>query len=1381
MSKKRWFAAAAAVLLPTLALFTLLFIAGASDSYPVLAAAETPAPHAANAIPTPVIDGVFTGELIDGDGTATDGIGTPHPTKFIEQKEFDLADNVYYQDTNGTGRADAGDAYWIDDGDGMYGGSDAVIVGTPIPGAGIPVNALAGETAIAYNDAEIDDNNRYDDGEDIYLVDSVGEFRGAAMQRIIYDPAYPPTLTRVLAHIYIANTTNTVFMHNDFIIDPASVWIDGDGTATPGPGTQAEIGFQPFTNTISATLDVRLFGRWFTTHDNVYWKSTGWLTDTWFPGDALWLDVNDDGVYDMGSDLVIIDTGGLSAGDIGRELNSDGPNPTYNFTYNDENGNGQWDDGEDIGTLDGDEIYDWNYFDDRWSWLVDGDGDATDGRGFEDLTRIDGNTWFRAEDQVYHWDADGNGDWNEGDGLWIDDDGDGLFSDGVDRVLVRGSMTGGEAGKLLQIELVDGDGYLSDGPGGENITRWGQTPFAPTDNLFWYDVYDDDNWFWSSGDGLWIDDDGDGLFTEGVDRVLVRGSMTGGEAGIRLSASAHHFGYDDGEVALNGKYDPGEDIYAANTYLAYDDMEIAFNGAYDPGEDIYDRDYIEIWVYAEGDSPQVPTDILHPESEPGLRDVGFRVHVNGIRVDDPSDDYDAPTGFQAAAGWGRSRGALAAWVPAGGYNRHYEYRLTAANAGAEMHLVSNGVPVNVNPRPPRIQTPRVWTTGHKIDWESCEMTWVTHWKDLRRGKDNYQGFGSSNGQREESVFAWWLHPPPPPPPPPIPPLVIKVPLFGPIVAETDPTGEYMHCWSIFVHNPDADPVGTVALTDTLPAGWWGGIEGVETFPPGLLVETGITPYGQPFVHFPEGLPPGGWAEIIVCGYGPIDPSTEVIINLVEGGVDDDGDPSTPPVPLPPAGSTTPVVREPEISLFKIPDSGEVEPGGRVTWRIGLVNTGQVAVNNVSLWDGGWTLPLDTLGVEQVHIVGLQTEVPLTTPPSTTLTNTVTMLGEFDTSLGNTYPYVASAAATVHVTGTTLPPPPYATLCTHEGAPITDFALRIMLDAFIPDHQSSLLVFTQCYGGDMLEKFKGRPGTGILSATSIGQKATYGGYDNDAAGALWPEEGRTSQDVHDAGVRGKASNEDPTQTGETVSLEPTDPTGDIQSRHVLVYAGCPDSGKGRDVDQRDTIVQNLSGQPNTTVTTVGGDGTGGWDYPGTLAGLRDALAAIGQNMNENEQFILFVTDHGDRHPAAQDVMIPAPGSTGLTITIPQSLIGDMLHDLENETGTGITLFLAGSDSFQGPLTITLATTATVYTDFVGFPLDLDGDGSVGGPGEGLYLFFPTPESALIPPTADQDFTLGITIENGSGVDLVAAYVSVDSGPIGKLAQFDIYLPLILREN
>lgn len=366
------------------------------------------------------------------------------------------------------------------------------------------------------------------------------------------------------------------------------------------------------------------------------------------------------------------------------------------------------------------------------------------------------------------------------------------------------------------------------------------------------------------------------------------------------------------------------------------------------------------------------------------------------------------------------------------------------------------------------------------------------------------------------------------------------------------------------------------------------------------------------------------------------------------------------------------------------------------------------------------------------------------------------------------------------------PPPYATLCTESGPPVTDYGLRQMLDAYISDYQSTLLVFTQCYAGDMADDFAGRDRTGLLSATAVSQTARYRGYHDDAARALDTGEGRTSDDVHAAGVDGKSRHEDPFKTGDVISLAPVSPTGEIQSRHVLVYGGCDSVNGALDRADRDAIEANFAGDINTTVTTVGMNGAaGGWDYPGTLAGLRQALEAIGGQMDQNEQFILFVTDHGDKHPATRDVQVPAngsaDGSADVEITVQPQLISDMLADSANESGTGLTLFLPGQ--FTAPtegLTLTLATTDTLFTDVISHVVDFNGSGMPDLPGEGVHLTYPISESALIPETpVEMTYTLVLTIENGTTSPLNLGYVSLDSGPIARPVEFYVYLPLIMR--
>jgi hypothetical protein len=368
-----------------------------------------------------VIDGVFTGVLLDSDGSLSNGVGDAMTIApgFVELKPFDDVDRIYYQDSNGTGHLDAGDALWIDTANNArFDSTDKVVLGDPATASGILVSALKGETAIAYNDAEINDNNAYNDGEDIYLVAS-SEFQGAT-ERIVYDPHFPGE-GRPLAHLYVTRDADTVFVHNDFLVDAGPVWIDGDGATSLGGGPRTEVGFPVITNTVSATLSLNTFGRWFKMQDRLYWHATDQRWETWNPyADALWHDNDGDGVYSYTVDSLIYDGAEFSSEDSSRLVSSDGPNPLYNLVYNDANRNGFWDDGEDISTFDGDTLYDWAYFGDRWAWLVDGDGDLTSAAGAEDADGVMANTWFQASDRLFHYDADGDAEWDTGDALWFD-------------------------------------------------------------------------------------------------------------------------------------------------------------------------------------------------------------------------------------------------------------------------------------------------------------------------------------------------------------------------------------------------------------------------------------------------------------------------------------------------------------------------------------------------------------------------------------------------------------------------------------------------------------------------------------------------------------------------------------------------------------------------------------------------------------------------------------------------------------------------------------------------------------------------------------------------------------------------------------------------
>ncbi|MBN2005614.1 MAG: hypothetical protein JXA21_19810 [Anaerolineae bacterium] len=1314
-----------------------------------------------------VIDGVFTGTLLDGDGSLSDGPGNAAPPTqtFVELKKFDAADCIFYQDDNGNTQADATDHYWLDtECNGSFNpNTDRAILNNPNPGSsGLALDFLQGVTHLAYNDVEFNENNRYDNGEDIYFVDDQHEFQNAN-ERIVYDPLISDN-KRVLAHLYWFSDAGATYVHNDFIIDTEAIWLDGNGTASAGKGQQDAIGLPLFSNAVSNTFSMEISGRWFSTEDNIYWLSTGPFSDTWYPsGDALWVDRNGDGVYSSTVDSFIVDTGETSDGVVGRLIGSDGPHPIYNFVYNDENQNNSWNEGEDIYTLDGDENYDRSYFFDRWSWFVDGDGDATSGSGVENLTVLDGNTWFQASDRVFHNDANANHDWDDGEALWIDQDGDGLYNSGVDRLLVSsGTVSPGTAGNLLWVQFVDGDGYDTGSDGREYVPRRGQTPFTLEDNVLWYDANDDNAHFWSQGDGLWLDQDGNDRFNE-TDLVIVRGAMMHGDLGVRLSPGALHFGYDDGEIAINGRYDPGEDIYAANTFLAYDDFEIAFDGAYDPGEDIYNRSYVEVWVYAEGNNTAAPSGIYQPDLEPGVNDEGLQVHINGARIDNPQNSHDTPMGFKAAAGWGSSRGAVSAQVfPGNAYNRHYEYQFTSPSSD-EGHLFS-------------------------------------HWQTSWRGPDRSQGFGTPAMERYETILLDEVQRTALPPV--TPPVVVNRALLGPILLPaplattvTDP-----YCWSLSISNPSAQAVGAIVLTDTLPSGW----NGIATaYAPGTAYEINDGPHG-PVVSFPDGLEADATATVAICATGPLAPSEDEVNNSVAGVFDHDANGATPMIAIPTAPehltARVPVVREPQAEFFKVATRAEVPADWRVTWRMGAINTGYIALESAALHDNvpdglrvrtqngtaasgsDVDLAFGTLTRRQVRIVNLETEVASGIAPSTTLTNTAMFSANFTISQTAQLPYGLSASDDVHVAAPRelMPESPYITLSTTDGLSIPDFVLKALLDTYIPTYHSKLLIFTECYGGDLLDDFAGDANTAVLSASAPGQCPYYASYDEAAAMALLPGAGRTSDAVHQAGVEGKNPKETPQQAGTPVSLAPTGSSNPIENRQVLIYAGKLFGEGIYEERQRGSIVNNFASAANTGVTAVGAAGSGNWNYPGTLEGLRGALAGIQEQMSATGQLILFVTGQGDYHLVERAMEIPPKVTATAALDAPASLINTMRSTGSNDNNSGVTLYTPGVVTFTaGSLAVRGAYSATSFTSFVTHRLDINGDGQYNRVGEGTYLFFFIPEAALIPKSAGQNVTIEVDVENRTLETVSFAYVSLDSGSLSKRLPYSTYLPLICR--
>ncbi|HVR75719.1 MAG TPA: hypothetical protein VMT52_15395, partial [Planctomycetota bacterium] len=370
----------------------------------------------------------------------------------------------------------------------------------------------------------------------------------------------------------------------------------------------------------------------------------------------------------------------------------------------------------------------------------------------------------------------------------------------------------------------------------------------------------------------------------------------------------------------------------------------------------------------------------------------------------------------------------------------------------------------------------------------------------------------------------------------------------------------------------------------------------------------------------------------------------------------------------------------------------------------------------------------------------------------------------------------------------------------------------------------LLVFAQCYGGEFAASpFFNLPNTATAAATRTGEQAQYSGYHDDAARALRPEAGRTGETVHLEGIggifMGAAFNdfpEHPTSGGglplSAFSLEPVTGTGAVRSRHVIVYAGKPDSqprrdpetgdtipdGEGgrrrtRDVQDRNNIRINFAGEPNTTVTAVGGPsspddpalGMDGWDFSGTPEGLAAAVAQVGAEIAASpdaskEQFILFVGDHGNyRAGGLTQVPLNPNSRSGAASSFPsldaaQTIgmedpgfsfhvsLGDTPRPIVRD-GEGRYVPFFGAGDFE--IDITPGGSGTiVLTGYTEQYLELGDDILGNEPGEGLLFRFPVEPGLFRTQLTDKLLDIGIT--NRTAEALTVLEIAVDTGLVRR---------------
>ncbi|MBI5566117.1 MAG: DUF11 domain-containing protein, partial [Chloroflexi bacterium] len=556
-------------------------------------------------------------------------------------------------------------------------------------------------------------------------------------------------------------------------------------------------------------------------------------------------------------------------------------------------------------------------------------------------------------------------EWTDGvDALWRDNNLNGTYqlSDTALRADAAIPQNSATNMILLQRFFVDGDGAATNGAGSDDATRTGQTSFQFSDLIYWHDV--DRSKDWTTGDSLWRDN-GDGVYRASIgDSVIVSAAgFTSGTIGTALSPAAHWIGYDDGEINFNGHYDDGEDITAGNSFFAYDDLEVNPNFKYDPGEDIYDRDYLEIWVYAEGENTSTLFDNndFAPDREPALRDIGFRVHLNGNRVDDASpitstrtiSDYDAPGGVQAAAGWGPSRGyvgpAFAPPDPAyGGFNRHYEYRLPRRD----------GLALQAALRPFK-------ESEHSeiiAILPDCSVLIEMTWKDVRRNSQGkfVSGSGAEYPSSSGSQLVWetwdFLHPPPLPPIP----WIVKADLNDPLLpgqqvvpslpGHGSPPPLPLSFFDVFYYNDLNQPITQLTLTGNSSTPGQMQLLSAQASSAETIIQPGS---GNTFAQVMN-LAPGDWVGLVVMN--ELLPSTlppgSPITNTVEVTGTTPGGPLPPAPPAEDSSTFNPPITI-ELVKTSVPIT-TVMAGGLITYSVLYENLSQFPLSNVRLTD---TLPI----------------------------------------------------------------------------------------------------------------------------------------------------------------------------------------------------------------------------------------------------------------------------------------------------------------------------------------------------------------------------------------------------------------------------------------
>lgn len=379
------------------------------------------------------------------------------------------------------------------------------------------------------------------------------------------------------------------------------------------------------------------------------------------------------------------------------------------------------------------------------------------------------------------------------------------------------------------------------------------------------------------------------------------------------------------------------------------------------------------------------------------------------------------------------------------------------------------------------------------------------------------------------------------------------------------------------------------------------------------------------------------------------------------------------------------------------------------------------------------------------------------------------------------------------------------LCTASGPAVRDWQIQNWIDKYFEDGNKGdkvvtsniLMVFTQCYGGDVMENFNPSAGettggpaqfdgvsftnTTAMSGCQPGKLGVYGGFHVGASEALRP--GNMAVDVFLGGLVTSHASEMPMQAGSNRLI------GGETSTHVLVWAGDPNSYDWADVQR---VRNNFAGKPNTTVTVLAGDGMNPLSNgPADAFQLELAMKVIGAKMDDgaDEQFIFYVADHGTKHFVTHGVTVPgrtgspasvppagqgsapppeAPGVVGVPMELETETLTDMLADPGNQPTLMLGSIAPLSAQTLSELTITLGTTNRLI-------VPMNDPSVVAGT---LVLPDGTTVSTYTMPAGEEHFDLNtgaptsaqfLEIANAGLLDLRLESVTVSIGDLSKVPE------------